>query len=107
MNSSTFVEKVKRVKISPINTFNHPSEEQGIIFDHINCCRVREYLLALDSSFDGPKNILAVSRVNGGRIIIFLATKEIMDKFQSEHGGFTLCNDFVKTRKLKTPAIKL
>lgn len=107
MTSPTFAEKTKKSKITPINTFAYPSEEQGIIFDHVADTKIREYLLALHTSVGGPQNILAASRVSGGRVIIFLATKEIVETFQSQHGGFSLDGKFIKTRKLKTPAIRV
>lgn len=107
MTPTTFAEKVKGTKITPINTFDYPSEEQGIIFDHTDGCKIREYLLALHTLVGGPKNILAASRVSGGRVIVFLASKEIVDTFQSKYGGFNMNDKFVKTRKLKTPAIRV
>lgn len=107
MTSPTFAEKTKKTKITPINTFDYPSEEQGLIFDHVEGCKIREYLLALHTLIGGPQNILAASRVSGGRVIIFLASKEIVDAFQNKYGGFTVANGFVKTRKLKTPAVRI
>ncbi len=108
MNSTrpTFAEKAKK-KIQPLITFNHPTEEQGIIFNHVEGVKIREYLLAIYQQVGGPKNIVAASRVSGGRVIIFLASKEIVEDFQIKYGGFKFQNDFIKTRKLKTPSAKL
>lgn len=63
--------------------------------------------MAIYGLIGGPQNIVAASRVSGGRVIIFLASIDIVNRFQSEHGGFQLGNFFIKTKKLRTPAIKV
>lgn len=102
----TFAQQTKK-KIQPLTSFVHPTEEQGIIFNHIEGAKILDYLLALYKLVDGANNIIAASRVSGGRVIIFLADKELVNKFQKEHGGFQYQNTFIKTRKLKTPSVKL
>lgn len=102
----TFAEQTKK-KIQPITTFSHPTEEQGIIFHHVEGTKVREYLVAIYQLVGGASNIIAASRVSGGRVIVFLANKDIVEKFQTEYGGFYIQNTFIKTRKLKTPSQKL
>ena len=107
MASLTFAETTKK-RISPLTTFAPPpSEEQGIIFQHVEDTKIRDYLMAIYGLIGGPQNIVAASRVSGGRIIIFLASIDIVNRFQSEHGGFQLGNLSIKTKKLKTPAIKV
>ena len=102
----TFAEKTKK-KIQPLTAFNHPTEEQGIIFPHSEGAKIRDYLLAIYQLVGGANNIVAASRVSGGRVIIFLANKELVENFQKEFGGFLFQNTFIKTRKLKTPSTKL
>lgn len=102
----TFADKLQK-KIQPLTNFDHPTEEQGLIFDHQEGAKIREYLLAIYQLVGGASNILAASRVSGGRVIIFLATKDLVDNFQQNYGGFNFCNTFIKTRKLKAPATKL
>lgn len=102
----TFSDKVQN-KIQPIVNFNHPTEEQGLIFDHQEGVKIREYLLAIYQLVGGATNILAISRVSGGRVILFLASKELVEKFQQDHGGFHFRESFIKTRRLKAPATKL
>lgn len=102
----TFAEKLAN-KIQPLTNFEHPTEEQGLIFNHLEGTKIREYLVAIYQLVGGAANIIAASRVSGGRVIIFLAKKELVDSFQQNYGGFQLCNTFIKTRKLKAPAVKL
>ncbi|KAM7249246.1 hypothetical protein ACFE04_019855 [Oxalis oulophora] len=106
MASSTFAEKVRK-KITPITSFQHPSEEQGIIFDHIDGLKIRDYLLAVYKLVGGAQNIVAASRVSGGKVIVFLSTKEIAEKFQNEHGAFKIGEKIVTTRKLRAPSVKV
>ena len=101
----TFADTVKK-KIIPLTSFSHPTEEQGIIFNHVEGAKIREYLMAVHKLVGGAQNIVAASRVSGERVI-FLASKEITDQFQNTSGGFLMGDLFIKTRKLKTPAIKV
>lgn len=102
----TYAESTKK-KITPLTSFDAPTEEQGIIFNHVDGTKICEYLMAIYELVGGAQNILAASRVSGGKVIIFLASKEIVAKFQLEYSGFDLNGAFVKTRKLKTPAYKI
>lgn len=106
MKGATFAEKAKG-KIVPLTTFPYPKEDQGLIFDHIDGLKIREYLLGIYELVGGALNIIAASRVSGGKVILFLSSREIVDKFQSEHGGFTVGDKFIHTRKLKAPAIRV
>lgn len=106
MTPPTFAEKAKR-KIIPITSFNHPSEEQGVIFDHLDGLKIRDYLLAIYKLVGGAQNIVAASRVSGGKVIIFLSAQEIVEKFQNEHRGFHVGDKFFETRKLKAPSVKI
>ncbi len=106
MNRPTFAEKLKR-KIEPLYNFEYPTDEQGIIFKHVEGTKIRDYLLAIYELVGGAPNIIAASRVSGGKVILFLASKEIVEDFQSKHGGFQLGNTFIKTRNLKSPSVKI
>lgn len=106
MAHPTFAEKTKK-KIEPLHSFKYPTEDQGIIFNHIDGTKIREYLLAIYELVGGPENIIAASRVSGGKVIIFLASKEIVEKFQTNYGRFHLGETLVITRKLKTPSVKI
>ncbi len=102
----TFAEKTKK-KIQPIHNFNHPTEEQGLIFKHVEGATIREYLLIIYKMVGGARNIVAASRVSGGKVILFLASKDLVDKFQEDHGGFTFGSTYITTRKLQAPAVKI
>lgn len=105
-NQPSFAEKLTK-KIQPLTNFDHPTEEQGLIFNHQDGAKIREYLVAIHKLVGGAANIVAASRVSGGRVIIFLASKDLVDIFQQNYGGFQFGNSFITTRKLKAPAIKL
>ena len=105
-NKPTFAEQAKK-KILPLTAFNHSTEEQGIIFPHFEGAKIRDYLLAIYQLVGGATNIVAASRVSGDGVIVFLANKELVENFQKNYGGFQFQNTFIKTRKLKTPSIKL
>lgn len=86
MTPTTYAQKTKK-KIIPLTTFNHPSEDQYIIFNHVDELKIRDYLLAIYKLVGGAQNILAASRVSGGKVIVFLSSPEIVEKFQLEHGA--------------------
>ncbi len=97
----------KNKKIKPLISFDYPTEDQGLIFNHIEGKKIREYLAAICSLIGGAHNIIAASRISGGRVTIFLAAKGIVNKFQEEHGGFLIDQTFIKSRKLKSPSVKI
>lgn len=101
-NSSepTFAEKTAG-KIQPLINFEHLTEEQGIIFFHIEGTKIRDYLVAIHQLVGGAANIVSAFRVSGGKVIIFLAKKETVDYFLLNHGGFQLNQTFIKTSKIK------
>lgn len=80
MTSPTFTEKTKK-KITTLTSFSHPSEEQGLIFDHIDGLKIRDYLLVIYKLVGGAENIIAASEVSGGKVIVFLSSREIVEKF--------------------------
>lgn len=96
-----------RKRITPLKTLEHPTEEQGLIFNHLDGTTIREYLVPLSKLIGGPMNIIAASRVSGGRVIIFLSSAELVNKFQENHSGFQVNQTFIRTRKLKVPAQKI
>ena len=106
IQSSSYAEKTRR-KITPITSIQNPTDEQGIIFNHIGEHKIRDYLLAISEQVGGAQNIVAASRVSSGKVIIFLNSKQLVDTFQEEKGGFQLGPAFVPTKKLKAPATKL
>jgi len=103
---TSYAEKTKK-RILPITTIENPSDEQGIIFNHAGEHTIRDYLLALSDLVGGPQNIIAASRVSGGKVIVFLKNKELVHEFQSKKGGFQLGALYFPTKKLKPPTTKL
>lgn len=110
MNSTikptSYADKTKK-KIVPIINIDNPTDEQGLIFNHVGENKIRDYLLAISQLVGGPQNIVAASRVSGGKVIVFLSSKELVLTFQEQHGGFQLDTTFIPTSKLKAPATKL
>ncbi|XKL66686.1 hypothetical protein PGB90_010106 [Kerria lacca] len=107
MNTQNAPSLVEKKKIVPISEITYPTDDQGLIFNHIGETKIRDYLLAIYQLVGGAQNILAASRISGGKVIIFLYSKELVDTFQAEKGGFQLGDTFVTTKKLKPPATKL
>lgn len=105
--SSSSTTYASRTKISPVKSFKHPTAEQAIIFNHIDGSQTKDYMLAIYNLVGGAQNIIAASRVSGGRVIIYLASTEIVNQFQTNYGGFQLGKDFIRTRRLKSPAKKI
>lgn len=106
MSSSTTT-YATHTKLSPVKSFKHPTAEQAIMFDHVEGSQIRDYMLAIYKLVGGAQNIIAASRVSGGRVIIYLASTEIVNGFQETHGGFPFGENFIRTRRLKSPAKKI
>lgn len=96
-----------RPKIPPLTDFQYPKDDQGIVFNAIRDYRLRDYLVAIKDPIGGPQNVIAISKVSGNRIVLFLKNAEIADAFIGEQGGFTMNEDFIECRKLKAPTKKI
>lgn len=83
-----------------------PSKEQAIIFSSIDGIKLQEYIYGLGSII-GPRNILFSSRISNSRICIYLASKEIVNKFMDQHGAIRINDQTVSARRLVTPADRL
>lgn len=106
LKPETYADRTKK-RITPITIINNPTDEQGLIFNHVGENKIRDYLIAISQLVGGPQNIVAASRVSGGKVIVFLSSKELVQTFQEQHGGFKLDTAFIPTKKLKAPATKL
>lgn len=103
-NKISYAEKTK---ITPIVEFQHPTEEQGLVFNCILDYKIRDYLVALKEVIKDPKNIIAASKVSKNRIIIHLKNKEQVDEFFQNGGSFKIEEKLVKCRRLTTPLKKI
>ncbi len=79
MRQPTFAEKARKRNISPLTTFNYPTEKQDLIFNHVEGKKIRNYnIIELHNLVGGTRYIIAASRVSGGIVIVFLAAKDIV-----------------------------
>lgn len=99
--------QVTKAKITPLTTFKHPTEEQGIVFNCISDYKLCDYLIAVMNLVGGPLNIIAASKVSRNRIIIHLKDSSLVDSFMADHGGFKIEDNFIKCRRQKTPAKRI
>lgn len=83
-----------------------PERTQGILFPAIDGISLFEYIVGVGSLI-GPKNVTFASRVSGGRICIFLASKVIVDNFIKEIKGIKVKEEFIEARRLVTPATRI
>lgn len=105
-NKMSYADKLKK-KILPLTDFAHPSEEQGIVFNGILDYKLRDYLVAIKDLVHGPTNIIAASKVSRNRVILHLKTKDLVDEFFENHGGFQIESNYIKCRKLTVPTQKI
>lgn len=63
------------------------------------CLRINQTLKSEDL-VSGPKNIFAAARVSNNRVIIFLAQKELMEDFITQHGSIFINSKFIHAKKL-------
>jgi len=106
MNTS-YADKLKKNKVSPLSDFAYPNEEQGILFSCMLDYKLRDYLVAIKDLVHGPQNIIAASKVSQNRVILFLKNEEMVETFLTDHGGFAIESNFIKCRKLKSPTKRI
>ncbi len=104
----SYAQKTQKArKITPVTDFVHPTQEQGLIFNHFGDNKIRDYLVALTSLLHSPKDIIAASRVGNNKVIVFLSSPNLVESVIEQHKGFTLNNTWVKLNRLKPAATKL
>lgn len=85
---------------------NFPTKHQAIIFNSIEGVKIQDYVIALGNKI-GPKNITFASRISHNRICIYLANKNLVDKFINEHRNIEINNETIEARKLIAPSERL
>lgn len=98
---------LRKSKIIPLTEINAPNDNQAIIFDCVLEFKIQDYLVVIHQLVNGAHNIVGLSKVSKNRIIIQLQTKELVDEFLEQRGGFDLESNFVKFRRLKFPLTKI
>lgn len=99
---NSFANALKNTK----SKFPVPDRNQAIIFDAIDNTNKDEYIIAT-GDIVGPKNIMFASRVSNNRICIYLSSKDIVETFINEKEGITINNNFIKARRLVSPAKRI
>ncbi|KAL6952584.1 hypothetical protein U1Q18_046558 [Sarracenia purpurea var. burkii] len=104
--SISYAQKLQN-KIIPITEISHPDDEQGFFFEPILDYKQRDYLIAMKDLVNGPQNIIAISPIgknrNGkNRTAIHLKSKELLNEFMQNHGGFQIESNFIKCMRLKS-----
>ncbi|CAH1099727.1 unnamed protein product [Psylliodes chrysocephalus] len=92
---------------SALTQHHYPTKEQAIIFPAIDNTKIQEYLVPLGAIIE-PKNILFSSRLSNNRVCMYLASKDIVEKFINDHRGVIIINnETIQARKLITPSTRL
>lgn len=81
----------------------YPRKDQAIILNSIDGVPIKDYIVSLGKAVQ-PKNILFASRISNNRVCIYLTSKDIVTKFMTDHGGITIGDIFISSRRLITPA---
>lgn len=97
---TSYANNVKQNKICPLTDLFTPNKEQGITFLCRKDYKLRDYLMALKDFIQGAQNIIAASKVNNNRIIIFLKNEDLLDNFMHNHGAFSIEDDKIICCKL-------
>lgn len=89
--------KYARAKVS------FPEREQAIVFDTLDNTVKDDYIVGVGKLI-GPKNIIFASRVSNNRVCIYLSSKKMVETFIAVHEGITINDEFVRARRLVSPA---
>jgi len=98
----------KSPKPRPNVSYAH-SKEQGIIFPAIDGITIEQYIIGVGDTldFDHPENVTFASRISNGRILIFLATTDLVNKFITKHQGISIDGKFIPARKYVNPSKRI
>lgn len=105
-SQSIYADKLKP-KITPLINFQHPDDNQSVLFTPIKNYKIRDNLVALMGRVGGASNIIAISKISKNRILFFLKNAELVNNFINEYGGFKIEQDFIQCRKLRAPIKKI
>ena len=84
---------------SVISQQSTPKKEQGIVFNSVEDSKLLDYILGV-GALVGPKNIIFSSRISNNLVCIYLASKNIADKFISEHKSIIVNDQVIYGRRL-------
>lgn len=101
ISKSSYVAVTIQKKISLIAKVDQSTDKQGMIFDQILKTKLMHYFDALSNHTGGSQNIIAASRINKNRIIIFLKTTDINNHFFHNHFFIEIANDVIQIRRLR------
>lgn len=76
-------------------------KDQAIILDSVMDTNAECHAAAM-GDIVGNKNVTGFSKISGSRVIIFLKSKDIVDKFVEEHKTVKINNCFVNVRPFAT-----
>ena len=99
--------KITKSKVTPLLDFNFPSAEQGIIFPYISDAKIYDYLVAVNSILNSPKQIIAASRISNLRVAIFLAKESLVDVIIEAPKGLIIDGKEIRGRRMKNKPTKL
>ena len=94
-------------KITPLFDFKYPSAEQGIIFPYVPDSKIYDYLVAINSILNNPKQIVAASRISNLRIAIFVSEDDLVDTIIDSPHGLIIAGKEIRGRRMKNKPSKL
>ncbi|KAL3281679.1 hypothetical protein HHI36_004885 [Cryptolaemus montrouzieri] len=84
----------------------YPNKDQTIIFSAIEGAQIQDYLIPLGNAIQS-KNIIYLSKTTNNRVCVYLANKNLVDKFMSDYDEITVNGKILKARKLISPADRI
>ena len=76
-----------------------PTREQAIVLDSVNGISVQEYVIQIGKII-GPKNIRFVSRISNNRVILYLNSKDTVDKLTDKKTKVNIGSNILEIRPL-------
>lgn len=103
-NTTQLFSQVLRQKV--LTKVVYPKKDQAILFSSLDNIPIKDYIINLGKII-GPKNVTFASKISNNRVCIYLASKECVNNFMTEHGGITIGDVYLTARRLITPANRL
>lgn len=84
--------------VASTNSSKYPNKNQAIIVNPIEAIPIEDYIYKI-GDIVGEENITHICKLSNNRLCIFLATKELIDKFIQEHSTIKINDILVEVRR--------
>jgi len=103
-NEATYATALRSEKYS--SRFVFPEKDQAFVMDAPQGIAKNDFIMGVGKLI-GPKNVIFASRITNQRICIYLASKQVLEKFMNENKGVHIGDSFYPAKRLVAPSKRI